>query len=203
MASWSRRELGRLPCREFREANRYQTEHLEQLPGVNYIMSLRDRKASKKGCCAVHLCAVIKQDWWGGGDGGVRGERDQVWVIKICLGQHMPLSASNMKWIVTENQRWGVCVKEGESENYGQVIRSNRNSLRWQTWVLTGKLFTINITGCISLGTIIFNLAGNMQCDQLRPTICAFMGAEVHRNKNVNSTILNSILIRRCNRPTL
>ncbi|CAF99982.1 unnamed protein product [Tetraodon nigroviridis] len=33
MASWSRRDLGRLPCREFREANRYQNEHLEQLPG--------------------------------------------------------------------------------------------------------------------------------------------------------------------------
>lgn len=29
----------------------YQTKHLEQLPGVNYIMSLRDRKASKRGCC--------------------------------------------------------------------------------------------------------------------------------------------------------
>lgn len=62
MASWSRREIGRLLCREFKEANRYQAEHLEQLPGVNYIMSLRDRKASKRGCCAVRLCAVIKQD---------------------------------------------------------------------------------------------------------------------------------------------
>lgn len=55
VARWRRiagEDSARLCCREFREGNRDQTEHPEQLPGVNYIMS-RDREASKRCCCAV------------------------------------------------------------------------------------------------------------------------------------------------------
>lgn len=37
-----------------------QTEHSEQLPGVNYIMSLCDREASKRSCRAMCARAIIK-----------------------------------------------------------------------------------------------------------------------------------------------
>lgn len=169
MASWSRRELGRLPCREFREANRYQTEHLEQLPGVNYIMSLRDGKAPKRGCCAVRLCGdktgLVR--WRGGWSDGRRGSN----LSKNCWTQNMLPSASNMKWTVTENRvfvwkrererkvaRWSTPVEKEASE----VTR---------TRVLTGQLFLTNIPECISLGTILFNLAANMQRNQLRQQV--------------------------------
>lgn len=62
VARWRRRageDSARLRCKERVEDNRDQTEHSEQLPGVNYIMSLCDREASKRSCCAC-VCVCVR-----------------------------------------------------------------------------------------------------------------------------------------------
>lgn len=60
VAEPERTQLGRVAVNLWRD-NRDQTEHSEQLPGVNYIMSLCDTEASERGCRATCVCCCTEE----------------------------------------------------------------------------------------------------------------------------------------------
>lgn len=65
VARWRRRageDSAQLRCRERVGGGadkRDQTEHSEQLPGVNYITSLCDTEASERSCWAMSVCVCV------------------------------------------------------------------------------------------------------------------------------------------------